>query len=64
MNRGDLVYTNFFGEENSLGILLEVKRLPKDAIEFHTCSVLLPSGRVKVTGSSFLLTVEEMEVLL
>jgi len=64
MNRGDLVQTNLFEEENSWGILIHVKKLPKDAIEYFNCSVLLPGGNVRSFSSSQLLTMEEMEVLL
>lgn len=61
MKRGDLVYTNLFGVKNTSGILLTVQKLPKDALEFYRCTVLIGDGTVKMFTSSQLLTVEEME---
>lgn len=61
MKRGDLVYTNLFGVKNTSGILLKVQKLPKDALEFYRCTVLLGDGTVKVYTSSQLLTVKEIE---
>lgn len=58
---GDLVYTNLFGEENSSGILVGIRKLPSDVLEFFSCKVLLSSGKVRTFTSSQLLTVEEME---
>jgi len=61
MNRGDLVHTNLFGEDNSFGIILRVIKLPKDAIDFYKCSVLLQCGRVVNFTSSQLLTIDELD---
>lgn len=61
MKPGDLVYTNLFGEENLLGILIDVRKLPTNALEFFSCKVLLTSGIVKRFTSSQLLTVKDVE---
>jgi len=61
MNRGDLVHTNLFGEDNSFGIILRVIKLPKDAIDFYKCSVLLPEGRIRNFVFSEILTINEIE---
>ena len=61
MRRGDLVYTNCFGEKNFFGIIVEAKKLPKDALEYYACKVLLPGGKIKTLGSSYLLTADEIE---
>lgn len=61
MRVGDLVFTNLFGEKNVSGILVEVRKLPNDALEFYTCKVLLSVGKMKVFPSSQLLTVDEVE---
>ena len=60
MRVGDLVYTNLFGVKNTFGILIKVQKLPKDALEFYRCTVLLGDGTVKVYTSSQLLTMEEV----
>jgi len=61
MNPGDLVRTNLFGDENSWGILLSVRKLPKDSLEFFSCKVLFPGGKVRSMASSQLLTMGEVE---
>lgn len=61
MRKGDLVRTNFFGEENSFGILLNVMKMPPDALEYYTCKVLLTNGTIRKIASSHLFTASEME---
>lgn len=61
MKRGDLVYTNIFGQENQSGILIDVRKLPTNALEFFSCKVLLTNGIVKRFTSSQLLTVKDVE---
>lgn len=61
MKIGDLVFTNLFGVKNVSGILVGVRKLPTDALEFFNCKVLLPGGVVKSFTSSQLLTVKEVE---
>ena len=63
MKIGDLVYNNIFGEDNSCGIILSAKKLPKDANEFYSCSVLLSDGTIRNFFSSQLLTEKEMDVI-
>ncbi len=63
MKPGDFICTNLFGEENFCGIILSAKKLPKDAIEFYSCSVLLSNGMIRNFSSSYLLTVEELDML-
>ncbi len=59
--QGDLIYTNLFGVKNTSGMLLTVQKLPKDALEFYRCTVLLGDGTVKTFTSSQILTMEELE---
>lgn len=61
MKRGDLVYTNLFGEENHSGILIDVRKLPTNSLEFFSCKVLLTNGTVKRFTSSQLLTTKDVE---
>ena len=61
MKRGDLVFTNLFGEKNRSGILIDVHKLPTNALEFFSCKVLLTNGIVKRFTSSQLLTVKDVE---
>ena len=61
LDPGTFVYTNMHGEKNSWGIVLKSKKLPKDSLEFYRCTVLLADGSVRVMGSSYIFTVDEME---
>ena len=60
MNKGELIYTNFFGKDNLFGVLIDVKKLPKDAIEYYTCKVFLSDGTIKDILSSYLLTMSDI----
>ena len=61
MKPGDLVYTNFFGEENLSGILIDIRKLPTNSLEIFSCKVLLTNGIVKLLNSTQLLTMKDIE---
>lgn len=56
-----MVFTNLFGEENLSGILVGIRKLPSDSLEYFSCRVLLTNGTVRRFTSSQLLTVGEVE---
>ena len=64
MKCGDLVFLNFFGEDQHAGIVLEAVKQPKGALEFFQCKVLFNDGKIRKIGSSYLLTIEDMDLLI
>jgi len=59
MKPGDIVFTNFFGEQHTICLLLE----RKDPLPYGVdpCLVLLPDGRKAWFQSEALLTMDEYE---